>query len=131
VTFGEPEKCSPFSGTAFARMAGLDLKAPTVGPKVNRLRLRPVYLDMADIPAETRFAIYEQRHETCRLTRNGWDRFLIGDFEIVSLRMADIVSQIKSACLARGLLWRFEIRRVQNPNDPEDRSAWYLVSRLR
>lgn len=97
-----------------------------------RLISRPIVFDIEEeFPISQRIAAYDAMHAKVRLTRRGWDRFKVGEYEITDARITDMKRQIARACLARNLLWRWEFRRVQNPNDPWDRSVWYLVTRLR
>ena len=92
---------------------------------------RPVIFDIRDIPQQTRIDAYNQLQGKVRTSQRGWDRFCVGDYEITNARFTNMHAQIKKACMARDLAWRWEFRRVQNPDDPTDTSVWYLVTRLR
>lgn len=129
LEIGEAE-APGISGPAVLKMAGVEFVPPK--PRPGRpMSMRPIYVDIRDVPIQERLAIYEARHERTRITRRGYDRFAVGEYEFVRSRVTDIMTQIKTTCLSRGLAWRFEIRRVQSPDGPEDKSVWYLVSRLR
>jgi hypothetical protein len=128
IEIGEPDGPG-INGPACLKVAGVEFE-PFEG-KGRGLSKRPIYVDMREIPIQTRLDWYEKMRGRTRLTKRGWDRFMVGEFEIVDQRLTDIVSQIKSACMARNLLWRFEIRRVKAPKGADPERAWYLVSRLR
>lgn len=126
---GEPD-APGITGPAVLKMAGVEFEPPK-SSKGRSISMRPIYVDLREIPIKERLALYEARKDRTRLSKRGYERFAVGDYEFVDSRITDIVNQIKNSCLSRGLAWRFEVRRVQNPNDAEDRSVWYLVSRLR
>jgi hypothetical protein len=66
-----------------------------------------------------------------RLSKRGWDRMRLNAYDFSHARIGDLKSQIVLACLARNLLFRFEIRRVRSPEGADDTRVWYLVTRTR
>lgn len=119
------------SGSHFTQMDGKRFQDPKPAARSPKLSKRPLFFDVADIPIQARLDYWEKWNTRKRMSRNGWDRFNVGDYEAVPIRLVDIISQLRSALLSRNLVYRFEIRRIQNPNDGEDRAPWYLVSRVR
>lgn len=118
------------TGSAISKLAGVRPPDKLDGVRFHHLS-RPIILDIRDIPVKTREELYEVLRYHTRLTKRGWDRFAVHDYEITNVRISDVRKQINRACLARNLMWRWEFRRIQNPNDSADRTIWYLVSRLR
>lgn len=129
LTNGEMD--TAINGFAVARLDGRVFEPPILERTMARMSMRPVFLDMKDVPIQERLDWYERRHNRTRMTRVGWDRCKVGDYEITCTRRTDIILQIKNSLLPRNLLWRFEMRRIQNPEDKADRRPWYLVTRVR
>jgi hypothetical protein len=95
------------------------------------IRTQPIILDMREIPIEARIEVYERRNHRVRLSKRGWDRMRLNAYDFSHARIGDLKSQIVLACLARNLLFRFEIRRVRSPEGADDTRVWYLVTRTR
>jgi hypothetical protein len=91
-------------------------------------------LDMKEIPAAERRALFEMRKDKTRVSRQGWDQMHLDGWKVVRTRRGMIRSQIVLACLARGLLWRFHIIRVACPeaeaSGPYADDGWYCVKRV-
>jgi hypothetical protein len=92
-------------------------------------------LDIKEIPEADRKAFYENRqYRGVRLTRQGWDRMGLDEWKIVRTPTRDLRSQIVTACLARGLLWRFHVLRCMPPeaerSGPYANDIWRYVKRV-
>jgi hypothetical protein len=119
------------SGPFCLKQAGEAFRLP-VDRNGRVLRTPPILLDLRTVPLEARRYIYEKWHDRVRLSRRGWDRFLLGEFAYSTTDLRTLLDQIKKSCLARGLLFKFEIRRCMNPDkDPDAPTRCYLVSRVR
>jgi hypothetical protein len=138
------EKPTPTNGTVVGIEAAkvatllngpLCLKATGIEYKPVRNRFgnpfRPVVIDLRQIPLELRARVYEERAERVRISRAGWDRMQLGDFQFSCARFGAILSQIKTTCLPRNLLYAFELRRVEAPDGHDASRVWWLVSRVR
>lgn len=116
---------------ALKRRTGLDLQLPIEGKRTNRMRDRPKFIDISEIAVMDRMDIFERWQHRVRHTQNGYERFGVGDFAVTSTSYTLLRDEILQTCLRRDLVWRWELRRIQNPNDPQDRRACHLVTRLR
>lgn len=116
---------------ALKRRTGMDLRLPIDGARKNQMSYRPRYVDIADVPIMDRMEIFERWQHRVRETRNGYELSDVGQFYVVSKSYTLLRDEILQTCLRRDLVWRWELRRIQNPNDKNDRTACFLVTRMR
>lgn len=128
VTIGE---AGAVNGFDCAKMGGEVFEPPNRGRRFPGRRLQPVFIDIKDVPIAERLRVFIKWEGRHRMSQKGWERFGVGDYQITDNRLTDLLYWIKKALLIRNLVWRFEIRRVQNPNDASDRTPFYLVTRVR
>lgn len=118
-------------GPALKLRTGLDLKMPEIRAHMSFMKLRPLLIDIREVSMDERLKWFNDFEHKRRASQIGWERYAVNDHVILDTKMSTIRIQIYSAMLKWGKDWRWEVRRVQNPDDKHDRRPHYLVTRLR